>query len=346
MATTGRSVACLLVVLAAASCAGPGTPRAAPPNGGTPATAGATTATAGAAGTAGTPGPTTTTVLSPAATGPTTTIPGSVLPTPGDPGTWTIGSWVPAGRPVAGSPAVETNGLRHSPGGATIAVARMDTARLRAAFYPGSGPGQSAVPSNLWPAVVATFNSGFKMNQSRGGWYLNGATPVPLRDGAASLVIFADGSATVGQWGRDVRMAANVVAVRQNLVLMVDGGRPVPGLTGPSSSLQAGWGYTLGGGIATWRSAVGVDTSGRLLYVAGPALDPVTLAWGLAAAGATRAMELDINPAWPSFSTFVDGPAGPASPVGTKLLPGMSGSPDHFLRGAGGRDFFAVFARS
>jgi len=266
-----------------------------------------------------------------------------VLPTPGDPGTWTIGSWQPAGRPVGGRPAVETNNLQHTPGGALVVVARMDIPRLRFAFYSGAGPGQNAVPADLWPTVVATFNSGFKMNQSRGGWYLNGAAAVPLRDGAASFVIYTDGPATVGQWGRDVQMSGTVVAVRQNLVLMVDGGRPVPGLTGPNSTLQAAWGYTLGGGIATWRSAVGVDASGRVLYLAGPSLDPVTLAWALVAAGATRAMELDINPAWPSFSTFTDG-AG--APVGTKLLPNMSGSPNHFLGSSGGRDFFAAFARS
>jgi len=180
------------------------------------------------------------------------------------------------------------------------------------------------------------------MNQARGGWYVNGAFTVPLRDGAAALVIFADGSATVGQWGRDAQMTGRVVAVRQNLDLLVDAGHPVPGLTGPNSGLQATWGYTLGGGIATWRSAVAVDSAGRLLYLAGPSLDPMTLAWALVAAGATRAMELDINPAWPSFTSFTDETGGP---VGTKLLPTMSGSADRFLRGSG-RDFFAAFARS
>jgi len=77
-----------------------------------------------------------------------------VLPTPGDPGSWTIGAWQPAGRPVGGSPAVETNTLQHNPGGASVAVARMDTPRLRFVFY-----AQGAVPANLWPTVIATFNS-------------------------------------------------------------------------------------------------------------------------------------------------------------------------------------------
>ncbi len=331
MATIVRTVAGLLGVLTAVSCAGSGTPRTTAPNAPSTAATTATTALITTTGPASTIGK------------PTTTVRGAVLPTPGDPGSWTIGSWKPAGRPAGGSAAIETNSLQHTPGGATMAVARMETRRLRFAFYSGNGAGQNAVPANLWPTVVATFNSGFKMNQARGGWYQRGSAGVPLRDGAASLIIFADGSATVGQWGRDAQMTPEVVAVRQNASLMVDDSKPVPGLTGPNNILQATWGFTLGGGIATWRSAVALDGSGRLLYVAGPSLDPITLAWGLVAAGAVRAMELDINPAWPSFSTFEDGPTGP---VGTKLLPGMSGSPNHFLSSAGGRDFFAVFASS
>ena len=52
----------------------------------------------------------------------------------------------------------------------------------------------------------------------------------PLRVGAASLVIYRNGTALVGEWGRDARMAPNVVAVRQNLNLLVDNGQAVPGL--------------------------------------------------------------------------------------------------------------------
>jgi hypothetical protein len=39
----------------------------------------------------------------------------------------------------------------------------------------------------------------------------------PLRVGAASLVIYKDGSAIVGEWGCDARLTPNVVAIRQNL---------------------------------------------------------------------------------------------------------------------------------
>ena len=51
---------------------------------------------------------------------------------------------------------------------------------------------------------------------------------LPLRAGAASFVIYVDGTATVGQWGRDVTMTPNVTSVRQNLDLLVDNGQARP----------------------------------------------------------------------------------------------------------------------
>jgi hypothetical protein len=249
------------------------------------------------------------------------------------------GIWSPAGRAVGPGPAVYTTVLHRSGSAAPIAVSWLDTVRLRVALYAGLGqpsgswPQEAAVPLSLRSGLVAAFNSGFKVGASGGGWYLDGRTAIPLRAGAASLVVFRDGSATVGVWGRDASLTPDVVAVRQNLTLMVDHGVAAPG---------GDWGATLGHVFATWRSAVGVDAAGHLLYVAGPALDPVTLAGALVAAGAVRAMELDINPEWVSFDTFT---AGPGGVVGTKLLPTMWFSSLHFLTPFW-RDFFAVFARN
>ena len=257
---------------------------------------------------------------------------------------WTVGPWAPAGRPVGGSPAVSVALLQPSSGGAPVGAARMDTSRLRVALYAGTAEpsgawtNQGAVPPSLAPTLVATFNSGFKLGSSRGGYYADGRTAIPLRDGAASLVIYQDGSATVGAWNRDVAMSATVVAVRQNLELLVDGGRPAADI---ATNVQPTWGFTLNGVVANWRSAVGVDAGGELVFVGGPGLDPAALAGALLAVGVERAMELDSNPAWVSVNTYADGPTGIA---GTKLRPGMNDSPGHFLASSS-RDFFAAFAR-
>jgi len=67
----------------------------------------------------------------------------------------------------------------------------------------------------------------------------------------------------------------------------------------------------------------------------------VSLADVLRAAGAVRAMELDINSYWVSFDTFLPEANGP---VATKLLPNMARSANRYLV-PGTRYFVAMFAR-
>jgi len=45
---------------------------------------------------------------------------------------------------------------------------------------------------------VAAFNGGFVMNVAKGGYYTEGRVVDPLRTGAASFVIYANGSVNVG----------------------------------------------------------------------------------------------------------------------------------------------------
>lgn len=253
------------------------------------------------------------------------------------------GQWMPAGRPVGGASAVYTT-LLHN-GGQPIAAAWLDTSRLRIALYAGTTEpagvwsNDGAVPPTLQADLVAAFNSGFQLKESQGGWYADGQMAVPLRAGAASLVIRTDGSATVGIWGRDVGVAPDVVAVRQNLDPLVDAGQPtVEALTANPKA----WGDPLHENDLTWRSALGVDAAGHLIYVAGPAILPADLARAMVALGAQRAMELDINPEWISFDSFT---GAPPALTGTKLLADMYFSTTHFLAPFW-RDFIAVFARS
>ena len=181
------------------------------------------------------------------------------------------------------------------------------------------------------------------MDQANGGYYDYGQTVVPLRDGAASFIIYTDGTANVGEWARDATMGPDIAAVRQNLTLLVDDGQPVPGLNPYDDYL---WGFTLGNVPQVWRSAVGVTSDGAIVYVAGPALNIVQLAEILVHAGAVRAMELDINPAWPTFATFYpSAPAGLASASnGTDLLADMAGAPYRFFV-LWPRDFITMSAR-
>ncbi len=269
------------------------------------------------------------------------------------------GVWHAAGRPVGGSAAVYETTLV-PPGGTQVAgIAWMDTHLLAARLYsgsvsPGGGPYRYTAPVEPAQAasLVAAFNGGFKMNAAGGGYLTEGRTVVPLVAGAASLVITAGGGVTVGAWGTDVMMAPDVVAVRQNLVLLVDGGRPTPEAATPDWQT---WGATCGatscapsvpGVEAQWRSGVGVTGNGALVYVAGPALDPLQLAQLLVAAGVVRGMELDINPDWPDFATYDPPPGGLAAPAnGTKLLPSTVQGPWTFFEPWWARDFVTMSAR-
>ena len=120
------------------------------------------------------------------------------------------------------------------PGGTAAAgLAWMDTTPARGAavlgFHePGGGPYTLTAPVQPAQAasLVAAFNGGFLMRTPRAATTREGRAVYPLVDGAASLVIYSDGSVTVGAWGSDVSMTPDVVAVRQNLVPLVEDGQP------------------------------------------------------------------------------------------------------------------------
>jgi hypothetical protein len=160
-----------------------------------------------------------------------------------------------------------------------------------------------------------------------------------LVSGRASLVTYADGHVDVGAWGRDDIMTSRVTAVRQNLDLIVDHGALAPGL---ANSNSGAWGGTVGNKIYVWRSGVGVDAHGNLIYVAGPGLNVDTLAELLRRAGSMRAMELDINTWWVSFTTFT--PSAHGAPQSTNLLRSMVRSPKRYLSD-GTRDFVEITVR-
>jgi Phosphodiester glycosidase len=256
------------------------------------------------------------------------------------------GVWQPAGRPHSG---VCFAYLRPDPVHTSVVVgaAWMNMALLRATLHngtsvPGGGPWSAgpAIATTDFGRVAAAFNSGFRLDASRGGYMTEGRTVQPLVDGRASLVIFADGRVDIGRWGRDDALGPKIVSVRQNLDLIVDGRQVVPGLADGNS---AAWGATLGNQIYTWRSGIGIDAKHDLVYVGGPGMSVQTLAGLLQRAGAVRAMELDINPEWVSFMTYTGD--NPANISAKKLLADMERPPDRYLH-AGSRDFVELDARS
>ncbi len=263
------------------------------------------------------------------------------------------GQWQPAGRTVGGVPAIYETYVRPDSVHTSVVtgVAWMDTELLSATLYsgstiPGGGPWADTAPVSPQAAtsLVAAFNSGFLMSNANGGYYSEGKMVYPLRQGAASFVVYSNGTATVGQWGRDVSMSSDVVSVRQNLVLLVDHGQPVANLNAGDTTV---WGYTLANKAYVWRSGIGVTANGALVYAAGPNLDIVDLADVLARAGAVRAMELDINTDWVNFTSYDPSSPGAAASAsnGTTLVQGMAGGPSRYFEPWWSRDFITMSAR-
>ncbi|HET6966330.1 MAG TPA: phosphodiester glycosidase family protein [Acidimicrobiales bacterium] len=260
------------------------------------------------------------------------------------------GRWTPVGRPVAGSPPAYVTFVRPDPSHTSVvaSLAWMDTTLLRAELFAGYDVpgGRGWTPrAPITPAdgdLVAAFNSGFRLQDAvESGYYSRGRTAAPLVTGYASLVVFADGRVTVGKWGRDVQYSPDIVSIRQNLPLIVDGGQPVPGLQ--DDRFQR-WGATLGNKLYVWRSGVGVTADGALVYAAGDKLSIRTLAVALARAGAVRAMELDINTDWVDYFYFNPPPGSPAAPANAvKLIPAMVSSTQKYFQPSS-KDFIAMFA--
>jgi hypothetical protein len=180
----------------------------------------------------------------------------------------------------------------------------LDPKVLKATLHPGiqDPGGHWQVPSSITPeeqaTIAAAFPAGFRLTGatgSRGGWYSEGRTVTSLRDGAASFVIYKDGSVKIGQWGRDVTAAPNVASVRQNLDLLIDNGQLDPSCADNNSPK---WGWTLGNKAYVPRTAIGQRADGSLVFVNSPATSVCSIGHLLQAAGVVRGMELDINPEW------------------------------------------------
>jgi hypothetical protein len=252
------------------------------------------------------------------------------------------GVWHGTGLTVNGAPPVLVTTFRPDPNYPQLVagVAWIDRTRTWLQLYPGryeppnSGSPGAQVPLALRPQLVATFNSGFKLEDDHGGFVAFGHSYAPLVRGQATLVRYRNGLPDIVAWTGGPVPGRNVEFARQNLPLIVENGRLNPNLSNDSL-----WGLTLGNAVRVWRSGVGIDAHGNLLYASADLQTAQSLASILQRAGAVRAMELDINDEWTTFNFY--GGWNAAQPQ--KLLPGMSRSATRYLT-PDDRDFFAVYA--
>ena len=228
-------------------------------------------------------------------------------------------------------------------GDSSAFAARFDPTTVRFVLHAGAQvPGGTGWPGGnaaSTSGLVAGWNGGFLManNASWGGFYLGGRTSYgPLRTGTASEVFYKDGSMDVLAWPGGLP-STDVVGVRQNLALLIDGGKLAADLNDGTAADERTWGFTNNSAdVHGNRSGVGVTADGKMLYAAVHNASPLQLAQYLQRAGAVRAMELDINFSRPIFGTFAGG-------RWTEPAPWL-GPAERFTSG-NDRDFVVVYAR-
>ena len=254
------------------------------------------------------------------------------------------GVWRGTGPLVDGRPPVMLSTFRTEVDYPRIVayVAWFDHTRSSVAWYPGryeppQAPvrGPMSVPTGQRWRLLATFNGGFIYRDGSNGSSIGGKQYEPLKRGLATLIGYSDGRVDVTTWTGGPVAGAQVAFARQSLPLILDHGRLNPALNDSSQ-----WGYTLGNAVRVWRTGVGIDRHGNLIYAAADYQTVVTLAQILQRAGAVRAMQLDINPEWPTLITYTH--HGGLQPI--RVVPNYQQPPTRYLV-PDDRDFFAVYRR-
>lgn len=254
------------------------------------------------------------------------------------------GVWRPAAAHAGIEPPVLLTTFRSDPEYPQFVagVAWVDSKRTHLAYVPGLAEppeiahrGPAEVPPALRKRVVATFNGGFPLETSNAGLVYRGETIASMVNEIATLVEYRDGRIDIVSWEHGETPGPHVWFAKQNLPPIVYEGKLNPNLSdGPE------WGATVNNAIRVWRSGLGIDRRGNLIYAAANYQTVGSLAEILKRAGAVRALELDINEDWTSFITY----RRPGAVEPSNLLPEMF-RPDTRYLTPDERDFFAVYKR-
>jgi len=254
------------------------------------------------------------------------------------------GVWRPASAVAGRRPPVLLTTFRSDPEYPQFVagVAWIDSGRTHLAYVPGlaeppelENRGPAEVPPAKRDRIAATFNGGFPLETSNAGLIYRGEVLAPMVDGIATLVEYSDGRIDIRPWQNGENVNPKIVFAKQNLPPIIDEGKLNPNLSdGPE------WGATVNNAIRVWRSGLGIDRRGNLIYAAANYQTVESLAKVLQRAGAVRALELDINEDWTSFISY----RRPGAKEPSNLLPEMFRPDTRYLE-PDERDFFAVYVK-
>ncbi|HUC94921.1 MAG TPA: phosphodiester glycosidase family protein [Candidatus Saccharimonadales bacterium] len=185
--------------------------------------------------------------------------------------------------------------------------------------------------------LVAAFDGGFQYRDGMYGMIVGDKTYVPLENNVGTLVGYTDGSLKIVNYtGQD--LGKDVTFIRQNCPILVENGQ----VFAQNEQNKKLWGRTFNADIFTWRSGIGLTKEGNLIYAVGNNLSPASLAEALRMAGATDAIQLDINPFWVRFNIFE--PNGSGGYKASTLTKDLRDGSRAYLTGYS-KDFFYVYSK-
>jgi hypothetical protein len=264
------------------------------------------------------------------------------------------GEWQSVGLPqFQGRPLMARTFVRTDPDRAysITALIKSDMHALRLSavagtYYPGAqlghpGPGVIPEAAKAGDKLVAAFNGGFQFMDGHYGMLVGDTTYVPMIPGMGTLTMFKSGNLAINRYDPAMTTvnAGQIEAMRQNGPLIVDQGKVTADATQGGYSV---WGRTTTESMYTWRSGVGLDKRGDLVYAVGPSLTAETLAKALQAGGAVEGMQLDINSFWVRYITFL--PQADGGYTSQSILNDLQNGGPQYLHGYN-KDFFYLTLR-
>jgi hypothetical protein len=272
------------------------------------------------------------------------------------------GEWLPMGdndRPD--DPVMLMKTLLHpdkSRSWAEVFVVAIDLRRIRTHLVPGTReplateetavgilrPG--VIPPEHRERALAAFNGGFKTEHGAYGMFVDGQTYVKPKATACAVAAYADDTMRVASWEKLSAGVAHMVFWRETPVCMYEDDVLHWRLADPNTAKK--WGATLDGETVIRRSAIGIDRTGNVLFVAiSNHTTARVIADGMHHAGAVTVAQLDVNFSYPKFVTYEKrkGAEGDVKRVAIPLADGFEFSEDEYIREPSRRDFFYLMPK-
>jgi hypothetical protein len=265
------------------------------------------------------------------------------------------GRWLPVSTRASGAPALYRTMIHPDArrAYAELFVFALDLSKLRVHAVAGSVEPKSdragtksgrpgVIPERDRPNLVAAFNGGFKAEHGEFGMMVDGRELLAPKRHSCTVASTADGTLRIGNWATLESDASELVWWRQTPGCMFENGELHPGLRAPDTK---NWGATLDGNTVIRRSAVGLSSDNKTLFVGiSNSTTARAMAFGMHQAGAVTVAQLDVNFSFPRFLVYQPDPkTGELAALGA--VKGLLYEPDEYLGRASTRDFFYVTAR-